>query len=233
MKKMTLITTIVIGLLTQTFAGEISGKISFEGKTPRMKKLKLEADPICVSNNEVPPAAEWLIVDKSGGVKNMIVSVKEGLSGSHNLPSEKVVLDQQGCVYRPHVLAVMAGQVVDILNNDGIMHNVHALPKINREFNKAMPKFKKKITTQFEKSEKPFKIKCDVHPWMISYIGVFDHPYFAVTGDDGTYSISGLSSGEYVIEAWHERLGTQTATVTVSDGTTNADFTFKKPSKKK
>ncbi len=233
MKKMTLITTIVIGLLTQTFAGEISGKISFEGKTPRMKKLKLEADPICVSNNEVPPAAEWLIVDKSGGVKNMIVSVKEGLSGSRNLPSETVVLDQQGCVYRPHVLAVMAGQVVDILNNDGIMHNVHALPKINREFNKAMPKFKKKITTQFEKSEKPFKIKCDVHPWMISYIGVFDHPYFAVTGDDGTYSISGLSSGEYVIEAWHERLGTQTATVTVGDGTTTADFTFKKPSKKK
>ena len=199
MKKMTLITTIVIGLLTQTFAGEISGKISFEGKTPRMKKLKLEADPICVSNNEVPPAAEWLIVDKSGGVKNMIVSVKEGLSGSHNLPSEKAVLDQQGCVYRPHVLAVMAGQNVDILNNDGIMHNVHALPKINREFNKAMPKFKKKITTQFENSEKPFKIKCDVHPWMIAYIGVFDHPYFAVTGD----------------------------------GATNADFTFKKPSKKK
>ena len=230
---MTLITTIVIGLLTQTFAGEISGKISFEGKTPRMKKLKLEADPICVSNNEVPPAAEWLIVDKSGGVKNMIVSVKEGLSGSRNLPSETVVLDQQGCVYRPHVLAVMAGQVVDILNNDGIMHNVHALPKINREFNKAMPKFKKKITTQFEKSEKPFKIKCDVHPWMISYIGVFDHPYFAVTGDDGTYSISGLSSGEYVIEAWHERLGTQTATVTVGDGSATADFTFKKPSKKK
>ena len=233
MKKMTLITTIVIGLLTQTFAGEISGKISFEGKTPRMKKLKLEADPICVSNNEVPPAAEWLIVDKSGGVKNMIVSVKEGLSGSHNLPSEKVVLDQQGCVYRPHVLAVMAGQVVDILNNDGIMHNVHALPKINREFNKAMPKFKKKITTQFEKSEKPFKIKCDVHPWMISYIGVFDHPFFAVTGDDGTYSISGLSPGEYVIEAWHEKLGTQTATVTVGDGSATADFTFKKPSKKK
>ena len=233
MKKMTLITTIVIGLLTQTFAGEISGKISFEGKTPRMKKLKLEADPICVSNNEVPPAAEWLIVDKSGGVKNMIVSVKEGLSGSRNLPSETVVLDQQGCVYRPHVLAVMAGQVVDILNNDGIMHNVHALPKINREFNKAMPKFKKKITTQFEKSEKPFKIKCDVHPWMIAYIGVFDHPFFAVTGDDGTYSISGLSPGEYVIEAWHEKLGTQTATVTVGDGSATADFTFKKPSKKK
>ena len=233
MKKITLITTIVIGMLAQTFGEGISGKVSFEGKTPKMKKLKLEADPICVSNNAVPPTAEWLIVDESGGVKNMIVSVKEGLSGSHNPPSEKVVLDQQGCVYRPHVLAVMAGQVVDILNNDGIMHNVHALPKINREFNKAMPKFKKKITTQFEKSEKPFKIKCDVHPWMISYIGVFDHPYFAVTGDDGTYSISGLSSGEYVIEAWHERLGTQTATVTVSDGATNADFTFKKPSKKK
>jgi len=233
MKNITLITIIVISFLAQSFGSEISGIISFEGKTPKMKKLKLEADPICVSNNEVPPTAEWLIVDENGGVKNMIVSVKEGLSGSFNPPTEKVVLDQQGCVYRPHVLAVMAGQEVDILNSDGIMHNIHALPKINREFNKAMPKFKKKITTQFEKAEKPFKIKCDVHPWMAAYVGVFDHPYFAVTGDDGSYSISGLNPGEYVIEVWHEKLGTQTATVTVGDGATNADFTFKKPSKKK
>ena len=227
MKKITLITTIVIGLLTQTFAGEISGKISFEGKTPRMKKLKLEADPICVSNNEVPPAAEWLIVDKSGGVKNMIVSVKEGLSGSHNLPSEKAVLDQQGCVYRPHVLAVMAGQVVDILNNDGIMHNVHALPKINREFNKAMPKFKKKITTQFEKSEKPFKIKCDVHPWMGGYVSVLPHPFFSLTAPNGKFEIRNLPAGTYQIEAWHEKLGIQTATVTVNEGeTSTSNFAF-------
>lgn len=233
MKKLTLIITISLGMFSQVFAGGITGKIVFDGKAPTMKKLKLEADPICVANNEGnTPTKEWLIVDENGGVKNIIVSIKEGVSGTQSVPTESVVLDQQGCVYRPHVIAIMAGQNVEILNSDGIMHNIHALPKLNREFNKAMPKFKKKITTQFEKAEKPFKIKCDVHPWMSAYIGVFDHPFFAVTGDDGTYTISGLETGEYVIEAWHEKLGTQLATVTVVDGNTTADFTFNKPSKK-
>ncbi len=227
-----MITTVSLFLnTTLLLGGEISGKISFEGKAPKMRSLKIEADPVCVAKNTSTPKKEWLIVDGSGGVKNVLVYVSEGASSSA-APSTPVVLDQKGCVYTPHVIGIQAGQPLDILNSDGTLHNIHALPKKNREFNKAMPKFKKKMTTQFDKSEAPFKIKCDVHPWMGAYIGVFDHPYFAVSGDNGSYTISGLSPGTYTITAWHEKLRTKSMTVTVGDGSTTADFTFTKPKKK-
>ena len=213
--------------------GSITGTITFEGKAPKMRPLKLDADPICVVNNEIAPKKEWLILDENKGVKNVLVFVTEGLNIDYLPPEEPVVIDQKGCIYSPHVLGIMAGQQLDILNNDGTLHNIHALPKVNKEFNKAQPRSKKKLSVKFEKPEAPFKVKCDVHPWMGAYIGVFDHPCFAVSGDDGTYIISDLKPGEYVIEAWHEKLGSQTANVTVSDSAAHQDFTFKKPSKKK
>ena len=213
--------------------GSITGTITFEGKAPKMKPLKVDADPICVANNEIAPKKEWLILDENKGVKNMLVFVTEGLNIDYSPPEEPVVIDQKGCIYSPHVLGIMAGQQLDILNNDGTLHNIHALPKVNKEFNKAQPRSKKKLSVKFEKPEAPFKVKCDVHPWMGAYIGVFDHPCFSVSGDDGTYVISDLKPGEYVIEAWHEKLGSQTANVTVSDSAAHQDFTFKKPSKKK
>ena len=213
--------------------GSITGTITFEGKAPKMKPLKVDADPICVANNEIAPKKEWLILDENKGVKNMLVFITEGLNIDYSPPEEPVVIDQKGCIYSPHVVGIMAGQQLDILNNDGTLHNIHALPKVNKEFNKAQPRSKKKLSVKFEKPEAPFKIKCDVHPWMGAYIGVFDHPCFAVSGDDGTYIISDLKPGEYVIEAWHEKLGSQTANVTVTDSAAHQDFTFKKPSKKK
>ena len=213
--------------------GSITGAITFEGKAPKMKPLRLDADPICVANNEIAPKKEWLILDENKGVKNVLVFVTEGLNIDYSPPEEPVVIDQKGCIYSPHVLGIMAGQQLDILNNDGTLHNIHAPPKVNKEFNKAQPRSKKKLSVKFEKPEAPFKVKCDVHPWMGAYIGVFDHPCFAVSGDDGTYIISDLKPGEYVIEAWHEKLGSQTANVTVSDSAAHQDFTFKKPSKKK
>jgi len=213
--------------------GSITGTITFEGKAPKMKPLRLDADPICVANNEIAPKKEWLILDENKGVKNVLVFVTEGLNTDYSPPEEPVVIDQKGCIYSPHVLGIMAGQQLDILNNDGTLHNIHALPKVNKEFNKAQPRSKKKLSVKFEKPEAPFKVKCDVHPWMGAYIGVFDHPCFAVSGDDGSYIISDLKPGEYVIEAWHEKLGSQTANVTVSDSAAHQNFTFKKPSKKK
>ncbi len=213
--------------------GSITGTITFEGKAPKMKPLKVDADPICVANNEIAPKKEWLILDENKGVKNVLVFITEGLNIDYSPPEEPVVIDQKGCIYSPHVVGIMAGQQLDILNNDGTLHNIHALPKVNKEFNKAQPRSKKKLSVKFEKPEAPFKIKCDVHPWMGAYIGVFDHPCFSVSGDDGTYIISDLKPGEYVIEAWHEKLGSQTANVTVSDSAAHQDFTFKKPSKKK
>ena len=226
---------IMSSVLTFGFAGDIQGKITFDGKAPKMKSLRMDADPVCVANNEVAPRKEWLILDENNGLKNVLVFVKESpsnsLSGDYSPPENHAVIDQNGCVNIPHVLGMMVGQDMDILNSDGTLHNIHALPKVNKEFNKAMPRSKKRMTVQFDKSEAPFKVKCDVHPWMGAFIGVFDHPYFAVTNDDGSYVISGLEPGDYVIEAWHEKLGSQTANVTVGDSAAN--FTFKKPEKTK
>ena len=227
--------TMIIILFTGLIFGEgsISGRIKFEGKGPKMKPLRIDADPICVANNEVKPRREWLILDENNGIKNVLVFVTEGLNNGYTPPEEPVVLDQKGCVYSPHVMGIMAGQPLDILNNDGTLHNIHALPKVNKEFNKAQPRSKKKLSVKFEKPEAPFKIKCDVHPWMGAYIGVFDHPCYSVSENDGTFEISGLNPGTYVIEAWHEKLGSQTVTVTVEDSTVTQDFTFKRPPKKK
>ena len=226
---------ILSSVLTFGFAGDIQGKITFDGKAPKMKSLRMDADPVCVANNEVAPRKEWLILDENNGLKNVLVFVKESpsnsLSSDYSPPENPAVIDQNGCVYIPHVLGMMVGQDLDILNSDGTLHNIHALPKVNKEFNKAMPRSKKRMTVQFDKSEAPFKVKCDVHPWMGAFLGVFDHPYFAVTNDDGSYVISGLEPGDYVIEAWHEKLGSQTANVTVGDSAAN--FTFKKPEKTK
>jgi uncharacterized protein (DUF2141 family) len=126
----------------------------------------------------------------------------------------------------------MVGQQLDILNSDGTLHNIHALPKVNKEFNKAMPRSKKQMSVTFDKVEAPFKVKCDVHPWMGAFVGVFEHPYFAVTDDSGSYTISGLAPGKYVVEAWHEKLGSKTADLTVDDSGATQNFTFTKPKKK-
>ena len=161
---------ILSSIVTFCFAGDIQGKISFDGKAPKMKSLRMDADPVCVANNTVVPRREWLILDENNGIKNVLVFVKESsnksLEGEFNAPENPAVIDQNGCVYVPHVLGVMVGQKLDILNSDGTLHNIHALPKVNKEFNKAMPRSKKRMTVQFDKSEAPFKVKCDVHPWM-------------------------------------------------------------------
>ena len=236
MKTKLLIISISFAAMNISWAGDVKGSITFEGNAPKMKPLRMDADPVCVANNEIKPRKEWLILGKDNGIKNMLVYIKESKSGSllgTPVTEDVAVLDQNGCVYIPHVLGVMVGQQINILNSDGTLHNIHALPKVNKEFNKAMPRSKKQMTVTFNKSEDPFKIKCDVHPWMGAYVGVFDHPYFAVTDDSGSYTISNLPAGKYVIEAWHEKLGSQTADITVDDSGAYRDFSFKKPSKKK
>ena len=130
-------------------------------------------------------------------------------------------------MYVPHVQGIMVGQAYRILNSDGILHNVHALPKVNPQFNKPMPPTMKETTTTFTKPENVFPIKCDVHPWMQAYIGVFTHPFFSASGTDGKFTISGLDPGTYEITAWHEVLGTQTATITVAANETKSqNFKF-------
>jgi hypothetical protein len=199
-------------------ASTVTGTITFTGKPPALKPLAMDADPACAKKHSKPVPAEMLVLGGGNTMGNVLVWVSKGLPAGKTFPVPKtpVVLDQKGCIYVPHVMGIMVGQAYRILNSDGILHNIHTLPKVNRSFNR----------------ENVFQIKCDVHPWMSAYIGVFEHPFFSATGTDGKFTISGLDAGTYVITAWHERLGTQTASVTVSGSDTKTqDFKFAVPAK--
>lgn len=212
----------------------ITGKVVFDGDIPNMSVIKMDADPKCVAKNQGKEVkAETLVMGEGKAVANIFVKIKSGLAAgkTYTTPATPIVVDQQGCRYIPHVLATMKGQTVQIKNSDGTLHNVHMMPVTNKEANIAMPAFKTQIDHVFDQVETtPFKVKCDVHPWMTGFVAVMDNPYFSVTGLDGKFEIKGLDAGEYEIEIWHEKLGTQTAKVTVAAGETKVqDFTLLKP----
>jgi plastocyanin len=215
-------------------ASTINGTITFDGKVPPLKPLEMSADPACAKMHSKPAPNEMLVLGSGNSMGNVLVWVSKGLPAGKTWPAPKtpVTLDQKGCTYVPHVMGIMVGQAYRILNSDGILHNVHALPKINAQFNRAMPPTLKEASATFGKPEDWFQIKCDVHPWMSAYVGVFTHPFFAVSGTDGKFTISGLDPGTYEITAYHERLGPQKATVTVGANETKAqNFKFTTPAK--
>ena len=211
-----------------TVAGSITGTITYDDKVPSFKPLNMDADPACASKHDGPVYPDVLVLGDGNSLANVFVQVKNAPAGGA-ASSEPVIIDQKGCRYEPHVVGVMVDQPVQFKNSDGILHNVHGLPKVNREFNIGMPPTLKEKDQVFNKPEAHFPVKCDVHPWMKTYIAVMTHPYFAVSGTDGKFEISGLADGTYEIEAWHEKLGTQTASVTVSGGSASTDFSFKVP----
>jgi plastocyanin len=215
-------------------ASTINGTVTFDGKTPALKPLTMDADPVCAKKHSKPVPSEMLVLGGGNTMGNIMVWVSKGLPSGKTwpVPKDAVVLDQVGCQYKPHVMGIMVGQTYRILNSDGVLHNVHTLPKVNPAFNQAMPATRKEATTTFAKPEAIFNIKCDVHPWMSAYIGVFTHPFFSVTSTDGKFTISGLDPGTYEITAWHEKLGTQTASVTVgANETKSQNFKFAVPAK--
>ena len=228
---MGMIVVFSIGTIT---AGEIKGRVKFIGKGPKAKRIRMDADPVCAASHKEAARAESFIVDANGNLANVIVYLK-GVKYNGKTPSDEVIIDQKGCVYSPHVLGVQAGQPVKILNSDATMHNIHGLPKVNKEFNFGMPKSLKEKSVVFNKAEDVFVIKCDVHPWMKSYTQVFDHPYFAVSGTDGSFSIPNVPDGTYEAVAWQERLGDKnklTQSVTVKGGVAELNFNFERPKKK-
>ena len=217
-------------------AASVTGTITFDGKTPALRPLGMEAEPVCHKMHGGKPVPnEMLVLGSGNSMGNIIVWVSKGLPAGKTWPAPKtpVVLDQKGCQYVPHVMGIMVGQPYRILNSDGILHNIHTLPKINPAFNRGQPATVKEMTTSFPKPENMFQVKCDVHPWMSAYIGVFTHPFFSVTSTDGKFTISGLDAGSYEITAWHERLGTQTASITVGATETKTQgFKFALPAAK-
>jgi plastocyanin len=208
--------------------GNVSGKVTFEGTPPAPQPIKLSSDPYCQSANS-GLTTETEMVGANGAMANVFVYVKEGLGGRQfAAPSDAVVLDQKGCHYIPHVIGIQVGQPLQIINSDNTLHNVHGLAKANKEFNAGQPIQGMKMTHTFSTAEVMVPFKCDVHGWMNAWVGVLDHPYYFVTGPDGTFSLKGLPPGTYTIEAWHEKLGTQTQMVTIgATETKDLAFTFK------
>jgi plastocyanin len=207
-------------------AGSISGRAVFEGTPPPAAELKI-TDSKCPSAGE--PRRDASVVVDDGGLANVFVYVKDGLGDyAFDVPSEGVKLDQDGCIFRPRVVGLRVGQPLNVLNSDPAPHNVHAAAKVNQQLNTAQP-FKGMVYTHsFSTREIMVPFKCDIHPWMVAYVGVVEHPYFAVTGRGGKFELRDLPAGTYTIAAWHETFGTESATVKVGENTSqDLSFTFK------
>jgi plastocyanin len=216
-------------------AATITGTVTYDGKIPSLKPVDMGADAACAKMHGTPQPSDVLVLGPGNTMANIMVNVASGLPAgkTYPAPKEPVVMDQKGCHYDPHVFGLMVDQPFKVLNSDGILHNVHALPKINTPFNMAMPPTVKESTKSFGKAEGMFMIKCDVHPWMSSYAGVFTNPFFSVTKADGKFTISGLDAGTYEIQAWHEKLGVQKASVTVTGSETKTvNFKYGAPAAK-
>ncbi|HLW88030.1 MAG TPA: carboxypeptidase regulatory-like domain-containing protein [Terriglobales bacterium] len=233
-----LVVTVLISSRREAHAGgpinvtgtstSLKGTVKFQGTVPAAKPINMSADPSCAKQHSSPAMSQEILADAKGDLQNVVVFVSEGLGDrTFDPPSQPAVIEQKGCMYAPHVLAVRANQQLEVVNSDPTLHNIHPLPANNREWNKAEGPGAT-AEESFSREEIAIPIKCNVHPWMRSYIAVFKHPYFAVTGKDGSFDLGSLPPGNYTIKAWHEKLGTSTQQVTIgAHETKSLEFVFK------
>jgi hypothetical protein len=209
-------------------AATITGKVTFSGTAPKAVRIRMDQEPNCAGQHAEAFYRHLVEVDENGGLGNVFVWVKEGLGDyTFETPAEPVVIDQKGCIYTPHVVGVQTRQDVKIQNSDPTTHNIHPLPRQNREWNRSQSPGSSPLVRSFPRQEVMIPVKCNIHPWMKTYIGVVSHPYFAVTSGDGTFEIRGLPPGEYMIEAWQEKRGTLEQKVTVGPQESKAiEFAF-------
>jgi hypothetical protein len=215
--------------IDQSTVGSVTGKISFDGAKPKQQRIMMDQDPVCVQKHSGTVFAEDGGVNDNGTLPNAFVYVKSGAEKyTFAPPSDPVVLDQNGCMYKPHVLGIMTGQTLKIISSDATTHNIHPMPKDNREWNMSQAPGAAPIEQKFARPEIMVPVKCNQHPWMRAWVGVTSNPFFAVSAADGTFTISGLPPGTYTIEAWTATFGTQDQTVTVGPKESKtADFKFK------
>lgn len=209
--------------------GSISGKVMLEGAAPKAEPIQMGADPACGKMHTTPQTTEFVVTNADGTLQNVFVYIKEGLGDrKFPAPTEPARIDQQGCIYHPHVFGMMAAQPLEITNGDATLHNIHAMPKNNPQFNIGQPVKGLKTTKTFNTPEVMVPFKCDVHKWMNAYVGVVSHPFFSVTRETGSFALKDVPPGDYVIEAWHEKFGTQTQKVTLGPKEAKeVQFTFK------
>jgi plastocyanin len=210
--------------IDQATVATVSGVVKYAGTAPKPAKIDMSQDPACKGNN----VAEAVVVN-GGNLENAFVYVKDGLgSRTFDVPKDAVTIDQQGCRYHPHVIGVMTGQPVKVLNSDPTTHNIHPTPKDNREWNESQPPKAPAIEKTFAREEIMLPVKCNQHPWMKMYINVVKSPFFAVTDKDGKYTLKGLPPGDYTVAVVQEKLGEQTQKVTVgAKESKTVDFNYK------
>ena len=210
-------------------AAAVKGSVHFSGKRPPAHRISMDAEAECAALHKTPVMEDPVDTGKQGGLANVFVYVKSGLEGKRFAPPQSaVVLDQHGCQFVPRVIALQAGQTLDVKNSDPVSHNIHPQPKNNRDWNQQQSAGSPDLQRHFARAEVMIPVKCNIHSWMRSYIGVVEHPFFAVTGRDGAFTLEGLPPGEYTIGAWHETLGEQTEKVVLGKaGTAEVKFQFK------
>ena len=205
-------------------AGSVSGTVSLDGAAPKQAKIDMSQDPACKGMN----IAENVVAD-GNKLANVFVYVKDGLGNrTFDVPKDPETIDQSGCRYHPHVLGVMAGQTLKIVNSDPTTHNIHPTPADNREWNESQPPQSAALEKSFAREEIMLPVKCNQHPWMKMYVNVVKTPFYAVTGPDGKFEIKGLPPGDYTIAFVQEKMGTQEQKVTLAaKDSKTVDATFK------
>jgi plastocyanin len=197
-------------------AGSISGAVQLDGAAPKMKIINMAAEPACAKQHSAPVRTQEVLTGKDGALENVVVYLKGDFSQfKFDTPSAPATITQKGCMYDPHVLALETGQPLHVINADPVTHNIHPLPKDNREWNQSQPPGAPAIDQSFPHEEIAIPVKCNIHPWMKAYIAVFGNPYFAVTGPDGSFDLKNVPPGTYTLIAWHEFYGTREQTLTL------------------
>lgn len=206
----------------------VIGSVKFLGQRPAPTRINMNADPTCAKLHPGGVTVEDVVAAGDGALQNAVVFVSEGLGDrTFDPPAQPVSMEQKGCIYAPHVVTLRANQELDIMNNDTTTHNIHPVPANNREWNKAQPPGTR-VDATFAREEIAIPMKCNIHPWMRSYVAVFKHPFYGVTDKAGHFELKNLPPGDYTIQAWHEKLGTSTQKISVGPGATKElEFVFK------
>ena len=207
--------------------GTISGKVTYTGTPAKQKPIDMSKEPSCAKQYTKPPVSETVVTGEGNSLQNVVVYISAGAPDGSSAPAQAVTFTQKGCRYLPHVAVLQVNQELKVVNDDQTSHNIHPLAKLNREWNKSQPPGSPAITEKFEKEEF-IPVKCNVHPWMHGTFAVLKTSHYAVTADNGGFTLPNLPPGKYTITAWHESYGTQTQDVTITGSETKTvDFVFK------